>query len=267
VRICTNLIVAILIAACSTSSLANDSNTVKDEQAAETTAALKLVDIIQPPSEDAAIMKGAMQQTFAELAESYKPLVELNVRHPGAIGELVDAIAPIGLRHMEQHMASYRAELADVYSAQFSERELQELIGFWSGPLAQKFLAKIRSNISVEQAAKDAASQMDKDLADIEISSKLLKQDFENTAHQSVAEMTAAEIGELDSFLTTPLGQKYMISLDAKDKIDAKYDAIVGSLEFYEPVFPEIREAIGKIIRRYDAEERSQTREPTETLQ
>lgn len=217
--------------------------------------AIKLIDTIQPTEDDIQLVEVGMKQMLTQLAKSYAPVARISKKYPGILDTLTDRTLPIAFPFIEKHNQRYRTELTELYSTQFNDEELSQLIAFWSSPAAQKALRGVTANISLEHSAKDAAANLNKGEDELAVSPETYDKDWDEAAGRAVNELTQSELAEMESFLgSTPLGQKYMLSLDGKDAIDNKYLNTMGTIKFLEPIMPELRRVFGEVIREYDPE-------------
>lgn len=153
-----------------------------------------------------------VQKIFASTAF----LVKINQQNPGLDIAFRDTLRPFLEGHLEQIFPEYVTECSEFIVGRFSDAEIMDIKAFLAGEVGQAFLLASAETITPEVvfAERAAGDGMDNPIAKAERSKALEK---------LMRELTARQRLELEHFLRSPTGQKFLAALPEINEIQTRW--------------------------------------------
>lgn len=145
-----------------------------------------------------------LRETFPKQMAANPDFVELESMFPGVSAKVVDALAPIVMTGVLERLPTLWERIGVIYASEFSERELRQLIGFYSSPVGVRL-------IDIMGRRSDFSKAIDTVLRDpdAKLSPDDMKSGLQIGIRGVVQELTPAETAEIRRFFeSSPVGAK-----------------------------------------------------------
>lgn len=189
---------------------------VKSDPVALKAACDKLAALVTPnrmiPQQTDKIITTMMQA----LLEKDAGFAALNDKYPGMTDAIGQRVRPIMLESSMLTLPQYRADLSNLYAANFTLAEANAVVAFLSSADGQALVNSANDNLDYKTSVKALT-------AGGEASSKDLRQDARAAAEQTVGALPPARKARIGAFFATPAGQKIIAMGPRKDELDQKW--------------------------------------------
>lgn len=190
-----------------------------------------------------AVIDGLLQQ-MGNGDAAFKQFVDA---HPALASELKAAWLPIMTRVMADFRPKMMREVAELYAARLSARELREVTAFFKTPVVQRLLSGVQANMNLSNATAELAQGIMSDSETVpDVSQASLDKDRRAAAIRGVASLSASDRQALEAASARPSVQKILALGKQRGAIEAKW------FNFSDPTAEkEIEKVTEAIITRY----------------
>jgi hypothetical protein len=144
----------------------------------------------------------------------------LEVEYPGLISVIISSLKPVMLSAYDEKLPLLWDKLGELSTTEFSQSELDQLLGFYSGPVGTRYLVSLRRNARTTNTvdASMKAGGLDKTLSDA------AKKDTNAAIIKANSETTAADKLAIFRFENSPVGRKLATVVPQSQKIQIEWD-------------------------------------------
>ena len=189
---------------------------VKSDPVALKAACDKLAALVTPdrmiPQQTDKIITTMLQA----LLEKDAGFAALNARYPGMTDAIGQRVRPIMLESSMSTLPLYRADLSNLYAANFTLAEANAAVAFLSSADGQAMVNSANANLDYKTSVKALT-------AGGEATTKDLRQDARAAAEQTVDAMPPARKARIGAFFASPAGQKIIAMGPRKSELDQKW--------------------------------------------
>jgi hypothetical protein len=144
----------------------------------------------------------------------------LEAEYPGLTNVIISSLKPVMLEAYDAKLPQLWDSLGVFFTTEFTQPELDQLLGFYTGPVGVRYMASLRRNVrttnTVEASMKTGG--LDKTVSDA------AKKDTYSAIRNANAETSAADRIAIFRFENSPVGRKLATTIPQSQKIQIEWD-------------------------------------------
>ncbi|MFM6831367.1 MAG: DUF2059 domain-containing protein [Novosphingobium sp.] len=188
----------------------------KTDPAALKAACDQLAALVTPESASASQVDGIVGAMLQTMLVKDAGFAALNTKYPGMTDAIAVRVRPLMLESARLTTPLYRAELSQLYAANFTLAEARAAVTFFSSADGQALLSSANANLTYKATSASLAQGSEASTGD-------LRQDARAAAQRTLETMPAVRKARVSAFFASPAGQKIIAMGPRKSELDQKW--------------------------------------------
>lgn len=124
-------------------------------------AARRLAKLVNPEQAQVDATLRMVDNSFIPAMSADEDVKAMEAEYPGLLRRIADDLKPVFIRHTRRILPAHIERYAEVYAANFSAEELDELYELYASPAGQRLVASMLENVSADSLLQEVVKDPD----------------------------------------------------------------------------------------------------------